>query len=854
MSDSDRFNVPLGDLRRRQDAAEFQFECTEDLAPLTEFIGQDRALRSLQFGLGVDRAGYNIFVTGLTGTGKATAILEYLRRSLAERSVSGEAARPDDWCYVYNFQDPDRPNAIRLAAGTGRQFRDQLEELLTTVRTNLSRVFTSNEYEHQRRTVLELGQKAAQELIDAAQRETSEAGFSLNFSPMGITLLPKIGDQVMTPEQFAALTSEERSAIDARQREVMVRVSEVAQKLRAIEREAAQNLRALDRSVADAVMNGTFESTIERYASDGEVHQFLVDLKNFMAGNVLFLREQESQLPAVAGLPGGGQPDPFLAFRVNVFVDNSEAAGPPIVIEPNPSWTNMFGRIERKAYLGTYASDHTLLKAGAVHRANGGYLVLNLIDVMTKPGAWDGLKRLIRTKEARLEDPMEQYGFLTPQGLRPEPVPVDIKLIVTGDPMAYFLLTAYDEEFWEMFKVKADFDFQIPRSAENALAYAGFVCAVCEREKLRHFDRTAVAKLVEHGSRSVDDQEKLSARFGRLRDVIVEADYWARQDGADLVAAAHVQRAITERIHRLNLVEERLRELIARGTLIVDTQGAVSGQVNGLSVLDFGDFSFGRPSRITARTFLGQRGVVSIDRESQLSGKIHDKGVLTLAGYLGSTYAHDKPLSLSASVSFEQGYEAVDGDSASLAELCAVLSSLADVPIRQDLAMTGSVNQKGEVQPIGGVNQKVEGFHDVCKEMGFTGTQGVMIPERNRRNLMLREDVVESVERGDFRILSVSSVDEALEALTGIPAGERQEDGTYPDGTVHHLVDKRLREMGEAMRQFGRRGKDGPMAEKPEEEPAPAALVDGDEPNGDDDDGGDEPDKPSPEKGRRRRK
>jgi predicted ATP-dependent protease len=854
LAEAERFSVPLGDLRRRQDPAEFQFGCTDELAPLTEFIGQDRALRSLQFGLGVDKAGYNIFVTGLSGTGKAAAILEYLNRSVAERSAAGEVTRPSDWCYVYNFQDPDRPNAIGLPAGTGRRLRDELEELLAAVRSNVSRVFASDEYEHQRRTLLELGQKEAQGLIEGAQKEALAAGFSLNFSPMGVSLLPMRGDQVMTPEQFAALSTEERTAIEARQREVMGRVSDVAQKVRAIERIAGQKLREMDRGVAEAVMNGSFEAIVERHQGDGEVRQFLLDLRGFMAGNILLLREQESQAQAVPGLPAGGLPDPFLAFRVNVFVDNSEAVGPPIVIEQNPSWTNMFGRIERKAYLGTYVSDHTLLRAGAVHRANGGYLILNLIDVMMKPGAWDGLKRLIRTREARLEDPMEQYGFLTPQALRPEPLPVDIKLILTGDPMAYFLLTAHDEEFWEMFKVKADFDFQIPRSSENVLAYSGFVCAVCEREKLRHFDRTAVAKLVEHGSRSVDDQEKLSARFGRLRDVIVEADYWARQDGADLVSGAHVQRAISERIHRLNLVEERLRELIARGTLIVDTQGAVPGQVNGLSVLDFGDFSFGRPSRITARTFLGQRGVVSIDRESQLSGKIHDKGVLTLSGYLGSTYAHDKPLSLSASVSFEQGYEAIDGDSASLAELCAVLSSLADVPIRQDLAMTGSVNQKGEVQPIGGVNQKVEGFHDVCKAMGFTGTQGVMIPERNRRNLMLREDVLESVERGDFRILSVSSVDEALEVLTGVPAGEKQEDGKYPEGTVHHLVDKRLREMGEAMRQFGRRGKDGPLPEKPEEEPAPAAPVDGEEPNDEDDDGDGEPVKRSPAKGRRRRK
>ncbi len=810
---------------------------------MTELIGQDSALRALQFGLGIDKPGYNVFVTGLTGTGKSTAILEYLKRSLADRKGDSTHSPTDDWCYVYNFKDPDKPNAICLPAGRGRQLRVALEELLVTVRANIARAFTSEQYEEQRRTVLELGQKEAQTIIDEAQREASAAAFSLSFSPMGVTVLPIREGQVLTPEQYAALPAEERTAIEARQRELSGRIAEVAQHLRAIERQVAAQLRELDQGVVKAVMAGPFEAIIEHHREDGEVPEFLQDLQDFMVNNIYLLREQEGQPPQPLGLPGAGQPDPFLAFRVNLFVDNADADGPPIVLEPNPSWTNLFGRIDRKAFLGTYVSDHTLLKPGAVQKANGGYLVLNLVDVMTKPGAWDGLKRLIRTKEVRLEDPMEQYGLLTPQTLRPEPIPVDMKLIITGDPMAYFLLTSYDEEFWEMFKVKADFDFQIARTPENTLAYAGFVCAVCQREGLRHFDRTAVARLVEQGSRSVDDQEKLSARFGRLRDVVVEADYWARQDNAELVRDEHVEKAINERVYRLNLVEERLREMIARGTLMVDTQGSVVGQVNGLAVLDYGEISFGRPSRITARTFLGQRGVVSIDRESQLSGKIHDKGVLTLSGYLGWKYAQDKPLSLSASISFEQGYDAIEGDSASLAELCAVLSSLAEVPIKQDLAMTGSVNQRGEVQPIGGANQKTEGFYDVCRATGLSGSHGVIIPERNRHNLMLRQDVVDSVERGEFRVLSVSSVDEALEALTGIEAGERQEDGTYPEGTVHYLVDKRLREMGEAMRHFGRRTRDGATPDKPEEEPALALTSDendtvendGNEPNGDKD-------------------
>lgn len=812
-----RLRVPPEELRLGQDPGVFPFECTEDLTPLTEFVGQDRALRSLQFGLGVHKPGYNIFVTGLAGTGKATAILEYIRRAVEKQRKAGQTARPADWCYVFNFDDPDRPNVISLPPGTGKKLRQDLDELLATVKANVVRTFSSDEYERQRREIFEEGQRTAQTLMEQAQKQAEEAGFALRFLPTGVTLVPLVDGKPMTPQEFAALTPGERRKISGREQPIAASVNEVGERLRAIEREVAQAVIILDRKVAEVLMKGSFDAIAAAYHDHEEVARFLEQLRAFAQDSVDLLRDHDGHV-APSPLAAAGQPDPFLAFRCNVFVDNSATEDPPIIVETNPMWTNLFGRIERRAYLGTYISDHTLLKPGAVHRANGGYLILNLVDVFTRPGAWDGLKRLTRTKEVSLEDPMEQYGFLTPQALRPEPIPVDIKLVITGDPIAYFLLSAHDEEFWEMFKVKADFDHQISRTPENVLAYAGFICAACGREGLRHFDRTAVARVVEHGSRLADDQQKLSARFGRLRDLIVEADYWASIEGARLVTAQHVQKAIDEKLYRLNLIEERLRDLIAQGTIIVDVAGAVPGQINGLAVLDMGDFSFGRPTRITARTFMGQRGIASIDRESQLSGKIHDKGVLILSGYLGSKYAQDKPLSLSATISFEQGYEAIDGDSASLAELCAILSSLASAPIRQDLAMTGSVNQKGEVQPIGGQNQKIEGFHDVCKAIGMTGAQGVVMPARNKRNLMLRPDVVESVRAGRFHIYAVDTVDEAIELMTGIPAGERQPDGTYPEGTINRRVDDRLREMGETMRKFGRKPKNGATPEKLEGE------------------------------------
>ncbi len=819
MPEIDKLRVPLEELRLEHDPASFTFECTDELAPLSEFVGQDRAVRSLQFGLSLEKPGYNIFVTGLTGTGKATAILEYIQRTVEGRRQAGEAAPPDDWCYVYNFDDPDRPDALRLPPGEGRKLQGELEELLSAVKTSVSRAFASEEYEQGRREILEGSQQEAKRLMEQAQKRAEEAGFALRFSPVGVALVPLVDGKPVSAEQLDDLDAATRKEIDKRQERITGVVAEAGERLRAMEKDAAQRLRQLDRLVGETAVAPLFDSVISQNEARSGLVDFLRHLREFTLGNVELFRERDGQPNAALALAVmGPQSDPFMAFRCNVFVDNAQASGPPIVVEANPTWTNLFGKIERRASLGTYVSDHMMLKPGAVQRANGGYIILNLVDVLMKPGSWDGLKRLIRSKEVRLEDPLEQYGFLAPQALRPEPIPVDLKVVVTGDPMAYFLLSAHDEEFWEMFKVKADFDVQIDRTPENALAYAGFICACCQRERLRHFDRAAVGKVIEQSSRMVGDQEKLSARFGQMRDLIVEADYWAGEAGADIVGRQHVERAIGERVYRLNLVEERIRELIARGVIMVDVTGSVVGQVNGLSVLDFGEFSFGRPSRITARTFIGQKGVTSIDRESQLSGRIHDKGVLLLSGYLGWQYAQDKPLSVSASISFEQAYEPVEGDSASLAELCAILSSLADAPLRQDLAMTGSVNQKGEVQPIGGLNQKIEGFHDVCKAIGFSGEQGVIIPSRNRHNLMLREDVMESVRLGRFHVYAVDSVDQAMELLTGWPAGERQPDGTYPEGSVNRLVDARLREMGETMRRLARKSTAEPGDEKESEQ------------------------------------
>jgi lon-related putative ATP-dependent protease len=536
-------------------------------------------------------------------------------------------------------------------------------------------------------------------------------------------------------------------------------------------------------------------------------------------------------LRQAAQAPGGGAAEgetmpaffasrlksPFDRYRINVIVDNSSAEGAPVIVEDNPIYQNLVGRIEHKADFGSLVTDFSMIRGGALHRANGGYLVLDAKAVLISPLAWTSLKRALRNREIRIEEMTQQLSLIATVGLAPEPIPLDVKVVLIGDPQTYYLLYSLDEEFQKIFKVKADFATYMDWTPENLKKYALFIHARCHEENLRHFDNEAVAKVIEYSSRLVEDQEKLTTRFAHVADIVREASYWAGREGHDLVTAADVQRAIEERVYRSNQIEERVREQIEDGTIMVDTDGEVMGQVNGLSILSLGDYTFGKPSRITARTFLGQKGVINIEREAKLSGNIHDKGVLILSGYLGGKYAQEVPLSLSASICFEQSYSGVEGDSASSTELYALLSSLSGFPIKQGIAVTGSVNQQGEVQAIGGATRKIEGFFDVCKVQGLTGEQGVIIPEQNVKNLMLREDVVEAVRQGKLHIYPVGTIDEGITVLTGAEAGERQEDGTYPEGTVNHAVQNRLRELATKLKDFGKREEEEKKEEESEE-------------------------------------
>ena len=788
--------------------SEFRFDCTDQLIPLQGFVGQDRALKAIQFGLEVEKPGYNLFVTGLTGTGKASAIKTYLQAIVDERKQQGVQFPIRDWCYVHNFDDPDRPRIIEVPPGQGRHFQSGVEQLLKTLKEEIPKVFASDEHTSERRQVEEGGRAVYQSRVQELEADVRAENFGLQFSQAGVNLYPLTAEGTpIPPEGCANLNDEERSSLDEKRGRLSQRVQETMEGLKAVEKETQDKLYALNRSVGEIKLTDLFYPLMEDSRDLPDITSYLASLKAYALNHLdLFTVDGEQPAGPVAQVPQSQatiQGNPLLTFEINVLVDNSHTQAAPIIIESNPTWGNLLGRIERRAFMGAYFSDHTMLRPGSIHHANGGYLVINVQDLMANPGVWEGLKRAIRDKEARLEDPAVQSGIMPPQGLRPQPMSWDAKVIVTGDENLYRMLSTYDrEDFWEMFKVKAEFDSQIDLTPDNVQDYCAFICGTCTSEDLLHADRSGVARVVEYGARLVNDQTKLSTRFGLIKDLLIEADYWTGKDGSPLITSMHVKKALDEKTFRLNLVEEKLRSMISEGTLMVDVEGEVTGQVNGLVVYDMGDFSFGRPARITAKTYTGRQGVVNIEREAQLSGRTHDKGVLILSGHLGSKFAQEVPLSLSASLSFEQSYEGVDGDSASSTELYAILSSLADLPIRQEIAVTGSVNQKGEIQPIGGVNQKVEGFYDVCRTTGLTGQQGVMVPHQNVKNLMLRDDVVESVTSGEFHIYSVKTVDEGIEVLTGVPAGERGANGKYPEGTVNYLVDKRLKELAGSLKGF----------------------------------------------------
>jgi len=799
MSDND-LRVPLENLRWVCDPEMLDFSTTNDLPELEGTIGQERALRSIEFSLGMTEGGFNLYISGEAGTGRTSSIMNLLKKRAREEPA------PSDWCYVYNFKSPDNPTALALSAGMGNELEKDMRELLAGVRADIPKALESKEYENNKTTIVQEQQERNNTMFSALEQEAQLKGFALQRTVSGLVMVPQKDERNLTQEEYDALAPDEQEKIDAIGNALKEKLSDLINQIRENEKEVKEALARLDRNLGLSAVGHHIEPLKTKYAEFPHAITYLENVQEDILLNLEDFKGVQQQ-PPFPGLKLPVQTPSFERYSVNLIVDNCEQCGAPVVFEANPTYNNLFGRVDHVMQMGGVATTNfTLIKAGALHRANGGYLVVNARDVLLSPFSWDALKRCIRNNEIKIEDIMEQYRIITMVSIKPDPIPMQAKIIMIGSPWIYYLLYYMEPDYRKFFKVKAEFDSKVNRTPEVIKDYALFISSHCKEQNLLPFDRSAVAGIIEYSCRMVEDQEKLSTQFMEIADLIREAHFWTRRAGGTEVTAQFVKQAVEEKIYRSNRVEERMQELFEEGTLLVDTDGAEVGQVNGLSVMTLGDYAFGRPSRVTARVFLGRGGMVNIEREVKLSGPIHDKGVLILTGYLGGKFAHDKPLSFSASICFEQSYEGVEGDSASSTELYALLSVLSGTPIRQGIAVTGSVNQLGKVQPIGGVNHKIEGFFAVCKAKGLTGDQGVMIPGSNVRNLMLKDEVVEAVSEGKFHIWSVETIDQGIEILTGIPAGERQPDGGYPEGTINRRVDSRLREMLECMKKFSGQG------------------------------------------------
>ncbi|OGD61285.1 ATP-dependent protease [Candidatus Bathyarchaeota archaeon RBG_13_52_12] len=771
---------------------------TAELEPLQQIIGQDRAVKALHFGLKMRDEGFNIYVSGMSGTGRKTTIASFLQAKAKEMPI------PPDWCYVNNFKDPTQPNALKLPAGKGKAFRDNMDKFTEDVKKELQKAFESEDYAQKRASTVKKFDDEKAELWQEINQKANQAGFILQRSPIGMAIIPVINDKPIADEQFATLPPKIKEQIRTRRESLQDDFRSAFRQFRDLDKGSEEAVDKFNKEVATFAMDHLLEVLLEKYSDITEVKEFLDSVKNDILENLptILTSGQPQQQPALPFLMPGTATDPTSSYKVNLIVDNSDLKGAPVITEMSPTQPHLFGIVQKEARFGALLTDYTMIRAGSAHKANGGFLIIPVEDLLMDAIAWDSLKKTITSRKLSIEDIAQRLGYIATKTMTPEPIPFDVKVILIGSPDLYYALHHYDRDFKEIFKVKADFDTTMERNEENINMYASFICNICKKDNLRHLDSSGIAAVIEYSSRLAEDQSKLSTWFAQVADIIKEAAHYAKEEGAEYTTGKHIEKALEEKVYRSNLIEQKMEKMIEEGTILVDTAGEKIGQINGLSVLGLGDFAFGKPSRITVSVGVGKKGIIDIEREAQMGGPIHTKGVQILSGFLNDRYAKEFPLSLTARLVFEQSYSGVEGDSASSTELYGILSALSRKPIKQHFAVTGSVNQKGEVQAIGGVNEKLEGYFQLCKARGLDGEHGVVIPASNVKNLMLKHEVVDAIKSGQFHVFPVSTIDEGIEVLTGVKAGVSGKDCKYPAGTINCLVQDRLASMAEKVKGY----------------------------------------------------
>ena len=786
--------VPLKRLRGWCDPESLGVQSTRDIDKRKHLlVAQEKAVKGITFGLKMPRNDYNLYVAGPDRTG-----LTFIAKTYIEK-IAKKDPSPSDWCYAYNFQEPDTPRFLKLKSGMGQKLKKDIFEFIQEVKTEMQDVFETEDYNKEKEAITKIFTTKRNELISLLEKKVNKGGFVLNISQAGMMTVPSKDDKPMDDETIAAMPEKKRKRLQKVSQELQKEMKQTVRGIRNLDRKLKEKIKELDNKIALYRVGHLMEELEMKYKNLPEVSDYLKGMKDDIILNIDDFKQKQ---PVTQGTVFMSQIEPsFTRYEMNVLIDNSKLKGAPVIIETNPTYPNLFGRIEKHAQFGTLLTDFTMIKPGALHRANGGYLIIKAIDLLRSLGSWNALKRAIKSKEIMIEDLAEEIGFISTKTLKPMPIPLNIKVILIGDPHIYHLLYSLDSNFKKMFKVKAQLDDSIKKAKKQIKNYLFYIAKVCEEENLLDIEKKALARIIEYASELVGNQRKMSLKLPEISDLVVEANFWAKQRGRKFIELSDIESAIDEKTQRSNLMEMKVHEMIEEETLHIQARGEVVGQVNGLTIYDLGDYTFARPIRITATATPGKEGIVDIEREAKMSGNIHTKGVLIMESYLKNKYALDKPLALSASVTFEQSYGMVDGDSASAAELFAILSCLSNKPIHQGIAVTGSVSQLGECQPIAGVTKKIEGFFDVCKARGLTGDQGVIIPKRNINDLMLKKELINAVEEDKFHIYAIEDMDEGIEILTGVKAGRRDKKGNYPKNTLNYLVMERLRLMSESIKE-----------------------------------------------------